>query len=101
MTDYGSSYSSLKTSEILDLENRKWVQGPELPLRLQSAACVELPPTSNFACVVLGGSTDNEEDKNDFKVSNDVYGLNKNLTEWTFLGKMRVGTCNNIALLVS
>ena len=98
LTGHYPSYSCSKTTEILDLENREWVQGPELPIGLDNAACVALPPASNFACVVLGGRTD---DKDHYEVSNVVYGLNKKLTEWTFLGKMREGTCNNIALLLS
>ena len=81
-----------RTSEILDLDNRKWVQGPELPLGLHNSACVALPRTSNFACVVIGGvdwmCTGNKEDKDNDKISDVVYGLNKKLTEWTFLGKM-------------
>ena len=65
---------------------------------MQSPARVALPPTSNFACVVLGGWTDDKDDEDDYKVSNDVYGLNNKLTEWTYLGKMRRGTCRHIAL---
>ena len=76
-----------RTSEILYLDNHKWIQGPELPLGLCSVACVALPRTSNFAFVVLGGYTGDEEDEDNDKISDDVYGLNKKLTEWTFLGK--------------
>ena len=32
--------------------------------------------------------TGNKEDKDNDKISDVVYGLNKKLTEWTFLGKM-------------
>ena len=101
LTDEGPDEKVLRTSEILDLHNRKWVQGPELPLGLHSAACVALPPTSKFACVVLGGFTGTGEDENDGKLSNDVYGLNNKLTEWTILGKMRGGSCRHIALPLS
>ena len=68
---------------------------------MQGAACVALPSTSNFACVVLGGFTVNEEDEDDGKVSNDVYGLKNKLTEWTFLGKMRGRACYHSALPLS
>ena len=100
LIDQGCIVKVLRTSEILDLDNRKWVQGPELPVGLHSAACVALPP-SKFACVVLGGCTGDEEDNDDDKVSNDVYGLNNKITEWTFLGKMRGRICNHIALPLS
>ena len=68
---------------------------------MQGAACVALPSTSNFACLVLGGFKEDEDDEDEYKLLSDVYGLNKKLTEWTFLGKMREGICNHVGLLLS
>ena len=52
-----------------------------MPCGVRNAACVSLPPTTDFACVIVGGETDN--------YSSNVYGLNRTLTEWTTLGKIR------------
>ena len=49
------SFKSL--TEILHSKSPKWVQGPELPLGISNASCVALPPTSDIACIVVGGET--------------------------------------------
>ena len=49
-----------KTTEILDMKNFKWVQGPELPLEIYRASSVALPPTSKYVCVLIGGCTEKE-----------------------------------------
>ena len=69
------------TSEILDLNGQKWVQGPALPLGVRYRACVTLPPTSNFSCVVFGSETGIKSS------GEDIYGLDKRLMEWKLLGK--------------
>ena len=79
----------------MDLKKLKWFQGPELPLGIFETSCVALPPTHNFACVLVGGKTKEEE------YSSNVYGLNRSLKEWTLLGKIRTGRCNHIALPLS
>ena len=84
-----------KSTEILDLTDQKWIQGPELAVGIKAAACVALPLSSNFACVIVGGKS-----KKDY-YSSDVYGLDKNSTEWTLLGKMRKGRHSHIALPIS
>ena len=81
-----------KTTELLDLKNLKWIQGPELPLGIKGASCDALPPTHNFACVLVGGWT--KEDK----YSPNVYGLNRSSKEWTRLGMIRTGRYGHIAL---
>ena len=53
-----------------------------MPCEVRNAACVSLSPTTNFACVIVGGETFGSNPSN-------VYGLNKTLTEWTDLGKIR------------
>ena len=73
----------------------KWIQGPDLAVGIKAAACVALPLSSNFACVVVGGWTKKEY------YSSNVYGLDKSLTEWTFLGKIRNGRRSHIALPIS
>ena len=84
-----------KTTEILHIKGSKWVQGPELPLGVRNASCVELPPTSSFACVLIGGYTEKG------RYSSDVYGLNKRLTEWIHLGKIQEARRSHIALPIS
>ena len=84
----------LKSTEILNFKDQKWIQGPELPCNNgpEKASCVELPAATNFACVVVGGDIGEEY------CSSNVYGLNKSTTEWTFLGKIRKGRFCHIAL---
>ena len=86
---------SINTTEILHLKDPKWVQGPELPLGIRYASCVELPLTSSFACVLIGGYTENGN------YSSDVYGLNRRFTEWTHLGEIRATRSSHIALPIS
>ena len=69
------------TTEIFDLNVQKWVQGPDLPLGERYTACVTLPPTSNFSCVVFGSGSSQES------FGTSVYGLDKRLIEWKLLGK--------------
>ena len=79
----------------MDLKKLKWTQGPELPLGISETSCVALPPTHNFACVLIGGKTEEEE------YSSNVYGLNRSLKEWTLLGEIRTGRCGHVALPLS
>ena len=83
-----------KATEILYATEQKWVQGPRLPVEVGSTACVALPPTSNFACVIVVNSTSEES----FLY---VFGLDKNLSEWTLLGRIEKGRYGYIALPIS
>ena len=87
------------TTEIFNIDKSQWTQGPPLPCRIDSAACVSLPPTmksvSNISCVVVGGCTDKQ------RCSSDVYGLNRSLTSWTHLGKIKKGRWGHIVLPLS
>ena len=71
------------TTEIFDLNDKKWVQGPDLPLGQGYTACVTLPPTYRFSCVVFGTAWSNTS------TLTGVYGLDKRLMEWKFLGKLK------------
>ena len=78
----------------MEIKDLKWIQGPGLPLGIRSSSCVALPPTSDFACVLIGGLIAGQG----FMVSSNVYGLNRSLKEWKFLGKIRKGRVGHIAL---
>ena len=87
-----------KSTEILNVKDQKWVQGPTLPFGVKYAACVALPPLSNFACALIGGQIkDNHPSSHSSHLLTDhtyslcVYGLNKTLTKWLLLGKMNIG----------
>ena len=84
-----------KTTEILYLTERKVVQGPRLPVEVCFTACVALPPTSNFSCLIIGTS------RGENLLSLGVYGLDKSLSEWTPMGKIRKGRYHHIALPIS
>ena len=77
------------------MKTLKWTQGPELPLGRIMASCVALPPSSNYACVLIGGETE------ETSYSSNVYGLNRLLNKWTLLGKIRTGRYDHIALPLS
>ena len=84
------------TTEILDLNFQKWVQGPALPFGARYTTCVTLPPTSNFSCVVFGSGTSQT------LPGTGAYGLDKRLMEWKFLGKISAycgrNTCTALPL---
>merc|ERR1711997_771212 len=71
------------TTEIFNIKESKWTQGPPLPFGIDDAACVSLPPTmksvSNISCVVVGGTNLDATIRNKYN-SSDVYGLNSSLT---------------------
>ena len=79
-------------TEIYNIKDEMWVQGPTLPCEERCASCAPLPPTSNYACIVIGKGTV----ENNF--SSNVYGLKKNLTEWILLGKTKKGSDFSVAL---
>ena len=86
---------SSKSTEILYTNKQKWVKGPSLPCELTLASCVAFPPTANFSCIVIGGIM------KDDRWSSNVYALNRKLTEWTNLGKIRTGRSSHITLALS
>ena len=77
------------------MKDKKWVQGPTLPCGVFDAASVSLPPRNDYACVIVGGFTIEETH------SSNVYGLNKSLSQWAHLGKIRKGRQSHIALPIS
>ena len=107
-----------KSTEILYVADQKWVQGPNLPVGIRSAACVALPPTSNFACVVVGGYTLEDPSSGEPHLEDhhwmtiigpphldvtypNVYGLDTKLMKWTLLGEIRTSRTCHIALPIS
>ena len=96
--DCSRSTEILDSRELLgNISIRKWVPGPSLPIGIKNSACVALPPSFNFSCVVIGGETNAEY----HQYLSNVYGLNKSLTEWTLLGKIKTGRRDHIALSFS
>ena len=95
MTNEGKA----NTTEIFKIGEKQWIEGPPFPCEIDGASCVSLPPPMNFACVVVGGETD--EDTIDDQETSDVYGLNRSWTGWTYLGKIKKGRQMNIVLALS
>ena len=95
MTNQGKT----STTEIFKIGEKQWIEGPPFPSEIDGAACVSLPPPMNFACVVVGGETD--ENTIDDQETSDVYGLNRSWTGWTHLGKIKKGRQMNIVLALS
>ena len=91
--EYERKYS--KSTEILNIKYQEWIRGPTLPCEIRQAACVSLPFLTDFACIIVGGSTFEEY------CSSDIYGLNNALTEWKHLGKIRKGRQSHIAVSLS
>ena len=92
-TTYHEGHYS-KSTEIFNFNDQKWVQGPTLPCGISSSACVAAPRLSNFACVLVGGET---EDRSSYYLRN-IYGLSKNLSEWKLLGTINRGRHFHILL---
>ena len=85
----------LDTTEIFSIKEKTWSQGPKLPIKLTDSACVALPPTTKYSCLVIVG-----KGEYDAQTSSEIYGLNRSLTAWSFLGT--VGKrCGHIALPLS
>lgn len=82
------------TTEILKLNEQRWIQGPLLPEGITDSSCVALPPIMNYACLVIGGRTEEG-------LSSNVYALDKSLSTWTHLGKLTAGLCDHIAIPLS
>ena len=87
------------TTEFFNIKESKWTQGPPLPCGISHPACASLPPTMksipNISCIVVGGGNDKE------RFSSDVYGLNRTMTNWTHLGKIKKGRRGHIVLPLS
>ena len=79
----------------MDIKYQMWIQGPTLPCEIGLAACVSLPFLTDFACIIVGGSTFEEH------CSSDIYDLNNALTKWKHLGKIREGRQGHIAVPLS
>ena len=91
--------SCSNSTEILNLKSghKKWIQGPKLPCGIKSSACLALPLEKSIACVLIGGWNSEELTRR----SSNVYGLSQSLTKWTFIGKIRLGRSDHIALPLS
>ena len=97
----GRQYNKvLNTTEVLYTKDQKWTPGPPLPCNLVHASCVALPPITNFACIVIGGSNSSTY-WDESQCSSNVYGLNNNLTEWTLLGRIRTERQFHLVLALS
>ena len=83
-----------KSTEIFSFKNQKWVVGPTLPYGIKSSECIAGPQLCNFACIIVGGHTQKRN------YSQIVFGLNKNLSEWIFLGTIKNGRYDHIAIPV-
>lgn len=95
MTNEGKS----STTEIFKIGEKRWIQGPPFPSEIDGAACVPLFLLTNFACLVVGGET--EEYTIDAQETSDVYGLDRSWTGWTHIGKIKKGRQMNIVLALS
>ena len=84
----------LCSTEILKINEQKWVPGPDLPKGISKAVCIELPFIMQYACLIIGGKTFSAIDDPDW--SSNVYGLNKSLLTWTFLGEIKNDVCGII-----
>ena len=88
----GGLTNDLISTEVYNIKDEIWIQGPKLPIEDRCASCAPLPPTSKYACIFIG----KRAAKNKF--SSNVYGLNKNFTEWTLLGQTKKGSDDYISL---
>ena len=92
---YGREY--LNTTEILKIQEENWIEGPKLPDEMKVLGCVGLPPSSNYGCLVVGGRIKVDKDRSTtdqdlhfWPKATNLYGLEKSLTSWTFLGQLKL-----------
>ena len=91
------------------IKERKWMKGPKLLNKIGRPTCVALPFTMNYHCAVFGNSEGSCDSnccgnctRNCHIYREHVYGLNKSLTAWNFLGKFkRTRRLQYIALPIS
>ena len=74
------------------IKERKWIQGPKLPNKMDRTTCVALPFSMNYHCIVIGdlgsGGISIDSLNPGRTIYENVYGLDKSLIAWTFLGKI-------------
>ena len=91
-----SSYFSSST-EILSVEENKWLKGPDLPIVVCSASCVVLPYHERYSCLLIGGrSTEGTEDY----ISDSIYALENDLKRWTLVGHLKEPRCGHSVTLI-
>ena len=87
-----SKRENADTTEIFLIKERKWIQGPKLPNEMDRTTCVALPFSINYHCIVIGGmgwggiAIDSVNPGH--TMYENVYGLGRSLTAWTFLGRI-------------
>ena len=74
------------------IKERKWIRGPKLPNRIGRTTCVALPFSMNYHCIVIGvmgwGGIAIDALTPGHTMYENVYGLDRSLTAWRFLGKI-------------
>ena len=102
---YCKDYPLIST-EILRTTEQKWTQGPDLPMGIAEASCIELPSSMNYVCLIIGGTTTSSISLASMTIhfnnpSSLVYGLDKSLSTWIPLGKISERSGGLLALAFS
>ena len=90
----GLSEGTLKSTEIYDVAQKTWTNGPDLPTEIFWPRSVTAPPGSNYAAYTLTGVHGTEDQK-------DIYGISKDLTEWTKLGSIQKERAATTLVMIS
>ena len=78
----GTAPPFLKTTEIYDVAQKTWTNGPDLDTEIWNLRLITAPPGSNYAAYMLTGVHGTEDQKG-------IHVISKDLKEWTKLGNIQ------------
>ena len=78
----GTASPFLKSTEIYDVAQKTWTNGPDLDTEMTNSRLITAPPISSYAAYILTGVHGTDDQK-------DIHGISKDLTEWTKLGSIQ------------
>ena len=76
---YGSGL--LSTTEIYDVKEGKWQNGPNLIVPVYRSSLVAAPASSNYAAYLVGGWTGST-------ARNEIQAISKELDQWVHVGNL-------------
>ena len=78
----GTAPPFFKSTEIYDVAQKTWTNGPDLDTEINNSRLITAPLGSRYAAYILTGvhATDNQK---------DIHGISKDLTKWTKLGSIQ------------
>ena len=83
-----------KTTEIFNLQSRKWRSGPDLPETIGLSQLVKAQPSSQYAAFLIGGGKDYSN------AYSDIYGLTKDFNSFIKIGNLKTARYGHVAMVL-